>query len=103
MEYAKEERNLKDSGSHNTRVEQDHPNTTIKIKKTHLDLCSGFLQLTTFFNECLPLNEHNMYAFGGPHSMLNPWVIHFLPVFEPNTTVETHSLVSLACKQPQTL
>jgi hypothetical protein len=73
------------------------------MKDTHLALCSGFLQPATLFNECLPLNEDNMHALGGPHSVFNPRIICFLPVFEPDTTVETHSLISLACRQSQTL
>jgi hypothetical protein len=35
--------------------------------------------------------------------MFNPRVIRFLPVLEPDTAAETHSLVSLACRQSQTL
>jgi hypothetical protein len=82
--------------------EQDHPSITINMKHTHLALCSGFLHPTTFFNECLPLNEHNMRALGGPQSVFNPWIIRFLPVLEPGTAVETHSLVSPACRQSDT-
>lgn len=73
------------------------------MKQTHLDWRSGFLQPTTFFNERSSLNEYNMYALVEPHSMFNPWVVRLLPVFEPTTTVETHSLVSLACRQSQTI
>jgi hypothetical protein len=73
------------------------------MKQTHLDWRSGFLQLTAFFNERSSLNEYDMYALGEPHSMFNPRVVCLLPVFEPATAVETHSLISLACRQSQTL